>query len=62
MNVLILGVNGFIGSHLSARILGETDWTVYGMDLGDHKLQEVKDHRNFQFLEGDISINREWIE
>jgi len=62
MKVLILGVNGFIGSHLSTRILSETDWTVYGMDLGDHKLKEVKGHKNFQFLEGDISINKEWIE
>lgn len=62
MKVLILGVNGFIGSHLSTRILSETDWTVYGMDLGDHKLTEVKGHKNFQFLEGDISINKEWIE
>ena len=31
--VLILGVNGFIGHHLSARILKDTDWHVYGMDM-----------------------------
>ena len=34
MKVLVLGVNGFIGHHLVQRILGTTDWTVYGMDLG----------------------------
>ena len=28
MNVLILGVNGFIGHHLTKRILEETDWSV----------------------------------
>jgi nucleoside-diphosphate-sugar epimerase len=31
--VLILGVNGFIGHHLSKRILETTDWDVYGMDM-----------------------------
>ncbi|PIQ10884.1 MAG: NAD-dependent epimerase/dehydratase family protein, partial [Hydrogenophilales bacterium CG18_big_fil_WC_8_21_14_2_50_58_12] len=31
--VLILGVNGFIGHHLSKRILETTDWEVYGMDM-----------------------------
>lgn len=28
---LILGVNGFIGHHLSQRLMGTTDWEVYGM-------------------------------
>lgn len=31
--VLILGVNGFIGHHLTRRILAATDWLVYGMDM-----------------------------
>ena len=31
--VLILGVNGFIGHHLSKRILETTDWQVFGMDM-----------------------------
>ncbi|NUO87271.1 MAG: bifunctional UDP-4-keto-pentose/UDP-xylose synthase, partial [Cupriavidus sp.] len=30
--VLILGVNGFIGHHLTRRILETTPWEVYGMD------------------------------
>lgn len=62
MKVLILGVNGFIGSHLSTRILKETDWNIYGLDLGDHKLKEVINKSNFHFIEGDIAINKEWIE
>ena len=62
MKILILGVNGFIGSHLSERILKETSWEVYGMDLGSKKLANVSDNRRFHFIEGDISINREWIE
>ncbi len=31
--VLILGVNGFIGHHLSQRIVADTDWEIYGMDM-----------------------------
>ena len=36
--VLILGVNGFIGHHLSARILKDTDWQVFGMDMGAERI------------------------
>ncbi len=62
MKVLVFGVNGFIGHHLTNRILNTTDWSVYGMDLGTERLDKVLDHPRFHFLEGDISINREWIE
>lgn len=62
MKVLILGVNGFIGHHLTDRILSETDWKVYGMDLSAERLGEVVRHPRFEFVEGDISINKEWIE
>jgi UDP-4-amino-4-deoxy-L-arabinose formyltransferase/UDP-glucuronic acid dehydrogenase (UDP-4-keto-hexauronic acid decarboxylating) len=62
MKVLILGVNGFIGHHLTARILAETDWKVYGMDLSAERLGGAVDHPRFEFVEGDISINKEWIE
>jgi len=60
--VLILGVNGFIGHHLSRRILDTTDWDVYGMDMQADRVEELLDHERFHFFEGDITINREWIE
>lgn len=62
MKVLILGVNGFIGSHLTGRILRDTNWEIYGMDLGSHKISDYMDHPRFHFVEGDISISKEWIE
>ena len=62
MKVLILGVNGFIGNALVRRILTTTDWEAYGMDLSASKLEHSLDHPRFHFLEGDITINREWIE
>ncbi len=62
MNILILGVNGFIGNALTRRILESTDWEVYGMDLSASKLEHSLDNPRFHFLEGDITINKEWIE
>ena len=62
LRVLILGANGFIGSSLTRAILTQKDWEVYGMDVGDHKLEDSLGNSRFKFLEGDITINREWIE
>lgn len=62
MNILILGVNGFIGHHLSRRILDTTDWNIYGMDMQANRLAGLVDHERFHFFEGDITINHEWIE
>jgi nucleoside-diphosphate-sugar epimerase len=60
--VLILGVNGFIGHHLSKRIIDTTDWEVYGMDMNSDRVADLTDHPRFKFFEGDITINKEWIE
>src|SRR6476619_6664626 len=62
MKVLILVVNGFIGNALTHRITTTTDWHVYGMDLSSSKLEHSLGHPQFHFLEGDIAINKEWIE
>jgi nucleoside-diphosphate-sugar epimerase len=58
----ILGVNGFIGHHLSNRVLADTDWEVYGMDMGSERIADLTANKRFHFFEGDITINREWIE
>jgi len=60
--VLILGANGFIGSSLTRSILDQKDWVIYGMDTCTHKLGDCIDNERFKFVEGDITINREWIE
>lgn len=59
--VLIFGVNGFIGHHLVSRILRTTDWRVYGMDMNNERVKDLLDNKRFEFFEGDITINREWI-
>src|SRR5574344_1507723 len=60
--VLILGVNGFIGSALSARLLESGKYEVYGMDLRSGYISALLGKPNFHLFEGDIQINREWIE
>ncbi len=61
-SVLVLGVNGFIGSHLCERLLSTGRYEVHGMDLRSDNLGGIVEHPDFHFVEGDISINREWIE
>jgi len=60
--ILILGVNGFIGHHLSQRIIASTDWEVYGMDMQSERIANLLPEKRFHFFEGDITINKEWIE
>ncbi|GAC1326475.1 MAG: bifunctional UDP-4-keto-pentose/UDP-xylose synthase [Collimonas sp.] len=64
--VLILGINGFIGHHLSKRILETTDWDVFGMDMMSNRISAVLENPDYKnrmhFFEGDITINREWVE
>lgn len=60
-SVLILGVNGFIGSHLSEQLLA-AGYEVYGMDLRATNVEHLLHRDGFHFVEGDISINREWVE
>ena len=61
-SVLILGVNGFIGSQLSERLLQDEKYEVFGMDLNSENLGSLTAHPRFHFVEGDIAINREWVE
>ena len=60
--ILILGVNGFIGNHLSEHLLASGRYEVYGMDISSSAISRLLSHENFHFVEGDISIHSEWIE
>jgi UDP-4-amino-4-deoxy-L-arabinose formyltransferase / UDP-glucuronic acid dehydrogenase (UDP-4-keto-hexauronic acid decarboxylating) len=60
--VLILGVNGFIGNALSERLLASGQFDVHGMDLRSDCIGRLLNRPGFHFDEGDISIHREWIE
>src|SRR6202167_1162588 len=62
LKIMILGANGFIGSALTDSILRKRDWEVYGIDLSDNKLGDLPKNDRFHFVEGDITINKEWVE
>jgi len=64
MKILILGVNGFIGNALAERLLADPDgsYEVYGIDLSADKLDNCLDHERFHYVEGDVSIYREWVQ
>jgi len=59
--ILILGVNGFIGHHLSsASSTGPTGRLWHGYAERPHR--GAPRSRAFPLFEGDITINHEWIE
>ncbi len=60
--VLILGINGFIGNALSERLLAGGKYEIHGMDLYSDGIRRFLNHPGFHFVEGDISIHREWLE
>ncbi len=62
MRVLILGANGFIGSHLSEAILAKTDWNIDAMDLMQDKIPQCMDHPRFHFVNGDMTKQKAWIQ
>jgi len=60
--VLILGVDGFIGNALTERLLRSGRYEVHGMDLHSGSIGRFLGKPGFHFSEGDIAIHREWIE
>ncbi len=61
MNILILGANGFIGSHLSEAILEQTDWSIYAIDLAQDKIENCLSNDRFHFFSGDMIKQKEWV-
>jgi nucleoside-diphosphate-sugar epimerase len=53
VRILSLGAGGFIGSHLTERLLADGH-DVCGVDLHDDKLAACAGHRRFRFVRADI--------
>ncbi len=54
MHILNLGAGGFIGAHLTQRLLAEGH-TVVGVDTHTDKITEFQDDGNFTFIKQDIT-------
>lgn len=53
MKILILGVNGFIGSNLSKRLVNKKV-KIFGFDKSNFNIIGLKNNNNFHFIKGDI--------
>ena len=65
MNILLLGANGFIGSHLIERILSGEDtssWNIRAFDIVGDNLNYFSGNSSFSFRQGDIFEEDVWIE
>ncbi len=63
MNILLLGANGFIGSHLSDYILAhKPSWKITALDKHENNLAACIGKPNFTLHKGDLRLEREWIE
>ena len=47
----ILGVGGFIGSHLLKRLVESEDYEIHGLDIASSKIEAYVDHPRFSFSE-----------
>ncbi len=60
--ILITGVNGFIGTHLTEALCKSGKWEVQGFDLRSDNLGAFMDSPNFKFVSGDIFRDEKWLE
>jgi nucleoside-diphosphate-sugar epimerase len=63
LNILIIGAGGFIGSHLSERILKDhKNWRVTGIDISSKKIEQILGEKNFEFIKADIMKDLDLVE
>ena len=60
--ILILGANGFIGHHLSRRILETTTWEVVAIDIAQGRLEGLIAYPRFQYVRADITVDHALID
>lgn len=54
VKICILGCGGFIGSHLTERILLSTSYQVVGVDLVQSKISHLLNNKRFTFIKMDV--------
>ncbi len=61
MRVFILGAGGFIGTHLTEKLLNTTDYEVSAFDINTSRLEKFSGHKRFTCYKGDIFTETEYI-
>jgi UDP-apiose/xylose synthase len=54
--LIILGCGGFVGSHLTERLLSDGRFEVLGYDVADSKCQHLLGDPNFHFTKGYVDV------
>lgn len=62
LRLLIIGANGFIGSHLIDAILARTDWHVTALDQRSNYLEPHLDNPHFSLKVGDMTQEQVWLD
>ena len=62
MNILITGINGFIGTHLTEYLLAHTESRIQGFDLYDDNLGDMLGKPRLSFKKGDLFQEDAWLE
>jgi len=55
--VIILGCGGFVGSHLTERLLADGRFEIIGFDVSDSKCSHLLDDPNFNFTKGYVDAS-----
>ncbi len=61
MRVFILGAGGFIGTHLTEKLLNASDYEVSAFDINTSRLEKFSDNPRFTCYKGDIFTETEYI-
>lgn len=59
--IFIIGANGFIGNALVERLLADGGFEVHAFDRSGAQLSRFMGHKDFHFIEGDMTIHRDTI-
>lgn len=62
MKIFITGVDGFIGHHLTQRILTTTDWQVVGLDIFGNRVKPLLKYPQFHFHQDDLTRCQDWVD